>query len=115
MDEKLSKALDFANYTRTFEDQKRLLKEKFLDSMIYFANGGQFTVDQNLITFVNLLLERNESAIIIDDNQNPILIENLSEFSTNILDLYFQSTNNYYNSLHNLKSRRSIEKLVEYE
>jgi len=115
MDEKLSKALNFANYTRTFEDQKRLLKEKFVDSMIYFANGGQFTVTTDLITFVNLLLQKNESAILIDDNKNPINIENLDQFYSEIIDLYFQNTNEYHQNLHNLKSKRSIEKLVEYE
>ena len=46
MDEKLSKALEFANYTRTFEDQRRLLKERYFDSLVFFNNGGQFTVSK---------------------------------------------------------------------
>jgi len=115
MDEKLSKALEFANYTRTFNDQRRLLKEKFIDSMIYFTAGGQFTVTPGLISFVNILLETNDSAVLLDDNENPINVEDLKKFSIEILDLYFQNTNEYYQSLHNLKSKRSIEKLVEYE
>jgi hypothetical protein len=40
MDEKLSKALEFANYTRTIEDQKSALKEKYFDSLILFHSGG---------------------------------------------------------------------------
>jgi hypothetical protein len=114
MDEKLSKALEFANYTRTFEDQKTLLKEKYFDSVIHFQNGGQFTVNQTLITFVNLLLQKNTSSILIDDNDNPIDVD-LQEFYDNIIDLYFQSTNSYFNKLQEMKSKRSIEKLVEYE
>jgi hypothetical protein len=108
MDEKLSKALEFANYTRTFEDQK------YFDSMIHYQNGGQFTVDQSLITFVNLLLQKNTSSILIDDNDNPIDV-NLQEFYDKITDLYFQSTNSYFSKLQEMKSKRSIEKLVEYE
>lgn len=115
MDEKLSKALEFANYTRTFEDQKRLLKEKYFDSLIYYQNGGQFTVDKTLITFVSVLLKKLTDTILIDDNDNPIKIENLEKFYNDIIDLYFQSSNSYYINLHNLKSKRSIEKLVEYE
>ena len=115
MDEKLSKALEFANYTRTFEDQKRLLKEKYFDSLIHYYNGGQFTVGKTLVTFVSLLLEKQADTILIDDNDNPIKVEDLQKFYDDIVDLYFQSSNSYYTNLHNLKSKRSIEKLVEYE
>lgn len=115
MDEKLSKALEFANYTRTFEDQRRLLKEKYFDSLVHYKNGGQFTVDKTLMTFVSILLEKQSGAILIDDNNNPINIDDLKEFNDAIFDMYFQSSNKYYTSLHELKSKRSIEKLVEYE
>ena len=115
MDEKLSKALQFANFTRTFEDQKNILKETYFDSLIYYTNGGQFTVNKTLLTFVNLLLEKQDSAIIVDDNDNPFQIENLQEFYDNILDLYFQSSNEYYEKIRELKTKRSVEKLVGYE
>ena len=115
MDEKLSKALKFANFTRTFEDQKNILKESYFDSLIYYSQGGQFTVNQSLLTFVNLLLEKQDSAVIVDDNDNPFLIENLQEFYDNILDLYFQSSNEYFEKVKELKTKRSIEKLVDYE
>lgn len=115
MDEKLSKALQFANFTRTFEDQKNILKETYFDSLIYYTNGGQFTVNKTLLTFVNLLLQKQESAVIVDDNDNPFQIENLQEFYDNILDLYFQSSNEYYEKVRELKTSRSIEKLVGYE
>ena len=115
MDEKLSKALQFANFTRTFEDQKNILKETYFNSLIYYTNGGQFTVNKTLLTFTNLLLEKQDSAVVVDDNDNPFQIENLQEFYDNILDLYFQSSNEYYEKVRELKTKRSIEKLVEYE
>jgi hypothetical protein len=115
MDEKLAKALEFANYTRTIEDQRRLFKEKFFESLIYFKNGGQFTINNVLINFLDVLLKKDESAILIDDNNNPIKIENLAEMYREILDLYFQASNDYYTKVTELKNKRSIEKLVEYE
>jgi len=115
MDEKLAKALQFANFTRTFEDQKSILKESYFDSLIYYSNGGQFTVNKSLLSFINLLLEKQDSAVIIDDNDNPFQIENLQEFYDNILDLYFQSSNEYYEKVRGLKTKRSVEKLVDYE
>jgi hypothetical protein len=115
MDEKLSKALEFANYTRTIEDQKSALKEKYFDSLIFFHSGGQFTVNKSLITFVSILAEKTDSAVLLDDNENPIKIENLKDFYQDIFDLYFQSSNAFYTELQNLKNKRTIEKLVEYE
>jgi hypothetical protein len=115
MDEKLSKALEFANYTRTFEDQRKAIKQKFFDSLIHYHNGGQFTVTQTLVSFISVLVEKNDSAVLVDDNDNPIKVENLSKFYSNIIDLYFQSSNEYYTKVHELKSKRSIEKLVNYE
>ena len=115
MDEKLSKALEFANYTRTFEDQRRLLKERYFDSLIFFKNGGQFTVTKELISFVNLILQKESSIVLLDDNENPVMIEDAQSFYTDIINLYFQSNNEYYTKLHELKTKRSIEKLVEYE
>jgi hypothetical protein len=115
MDEKLSKALEFANYTRTFEDQRRLLKERYFDSLVFFNSGGQFTVSKELISFVNLLLEKETASVLLDDNDNPVMIDNLQLFYDNIINLYFQSSNEYHTKLHELKTKRSIEKLVEYE
>ena len=41
MDERLEKALDFANYMTTLNNQKRVAKENFMKIMSYYFNGGQ--------------------------------------------------------------------------
>lgn len=115
MDEKLSKALEFSNYTRTFEDQKRIIKEKYFDGLVHYAHGGQFSVTQTLITFVSTISSKTTTAILIDDNNNPIKIDDLDKFYNDIVDLYFQASNTYHTELHEMKSKRSVEKLVEYE
>lgn len=115
MDEKLSKALEFANYTQTLEDKKSQIKEKFYQTTIYFFAGGQFSVNESLLCFVSLLQQKQNEAILIDDNDNPIKVDDLQTFQNNILDVYFQATNEYFTNLQNIKNKRSIEKLVEYE
>ena len=35
MDERLQKALEFGNYTVTLNNQKKLLKEKFIDQCVF--------------------------------------------------------------------------------
>jgi len=54
MDKRLEKALEFSNYMVTLNNQKRILKEKFRENIVHYHNGGQFTVTQDLITFVNM-------------------------------------------------------------
>jgi len=115
MDEKLSKALQFANYTRTFEDQRRLLKEKYFDSLVFYHAGGQFTIDKTLLSFVDLILKKQTSAVLIDDNDNPIQVDDLQSFYDDILSLYFESSNNFFTKITNLKTKRSVEKLVDYD
>ena len=56
MDERLEKALDMSNYMVTLNNQKRLLKEQYKENLIYYFNGGQFTVTQDLISFCQCLL-----------------------------------------------------------
>lgn len=116
MDERLEKALNFSNYMVTLNNQKRLIREKYEEDLLYFANGSQFTVSRELITFVNLMVEKEQDTLVItDDNGIPSRIENVVEFYENILDVYFSASNEYYAKYEALKKNRSVEKLVEYD
>lgn len=117
MDERLKKALDFANYRQTFTVQRKTLKEKIDAQLTYGFNGGLFKIDQTLINFVHTLKQfnRTENVVLLDSNENPILIENLEEFEEEIFDRYFTATNEYYEEYKKLKSSRSVEKLISYE
>lgn len=117
MDERLEKALAFSNYMVTLNNQKRLIKEKYFEDLIYFHNGCQFTVSKELITFVNLFVEKGitEDVVLTDDNDIPTKVKDLEEFLDEIQDVYFSASNSYYNDYNDLKSKRSVEKLVDYE
>lgn len=117
MDERLEKALDFSNYMVTLNNQKRVLKEKFREQTVYYYLGGQFTVSKQLITFVSMLVEQgnDEDIVLVDDNETPIMIANLSDFQAEILNTYFTAANEYHAEYENLRKNRSVEKLVEYK
>lgn len=117
MDERLEKALEFSNYMVTLNNQKRILKEKFRENIVHYHNGGQFTVTQDLITFVNMLVDRgvSEDIVLVDDNETPILISDADSFLSDILDRYFSVTNQYYTAYKRLLSKRSVKKLVDYD
>jgi hypothetical protein len=113
MDERLVKALDVANYMVTFNNQRELLKHEYKENLIYHHNGFKFTVTLELINFIYVINSMEiEEIVLIDDNQNPCSIDNVSVFKDNIFDVYFRATNLYYENFNKLKKQRSITKLI---
>lgn len=115
MDEILQKALDFSNYNQTLNVQKKTLREKLDLRLTYGHAGGIFKIDRALISFVQLLIdkERIENVPLIDANNNPILIPDLGKFQDEIFDRYFSATFEYLNGYEKIKNSRSVEKLVD--
>lgn len=116
MDERLEKALNFSNYMVTLNNQKRMLKEKYYQNLIHYYKGAQFSVNQGLISFCQTLINTDQDdVVLIDDNDTPVLIDNLEDFMSEILNIYFTASNEYHLEFDKLKKSRSVEKLVEYE
>lgn len=116
MDERLEKALDFSNYMVALNNQKRMLRERFKEETVYYFNGGQFTLTKELITFVNMLVERDnkEDVVLIDDNETPVMIADLEDFLSDIIDAYFSAANYYHVEYRELTRKRTVKKLAEY-
>ena len=114
MDERLEKAIEFSNYVVTLNNQKRLLKEEYEENLLYYYDGGQFTITKELVTFVGLLVNNGntENVVLTDDNCIPINVKDLSKFYEDIIDAYFSASNSYFTKYDNLKKQRSVEKLV---
>jgi len=114
MDKQLEEALDFANYQQTFSIQKKVLKERISAKLTYGFNGGLFRIDRNLLTFVDMLCakDRTSGVILLDANENPVLVEDLNEFSEEIFRRYFEVTNEYFEQNQKIKKSRSVEKLI---
>lgn len=114
MDERLEKALEFSNYMVTLNNQKRILKEKYYEELVYYVNGGQFTVTQNLISFCQSLISLNQTEVVlIDDNDLPIEISDLANFTDTILNVYFSAANKYLNEYSKMKKSRTVMTLVD--
>ena len=113
MDERLEKALNFSNYMTTLNNQRRMLKEQFKESTIYYHNGCQFTVTYELISFCNMLLSREQdSVVLIDDNSIPVNVE-LEDFTEQLQALYYSASNDYLTAYNKLKSNRSVEGIID--
>ena len=110
MDNSIKESLEHANKMRVFNNQLRLLKEKYLERNIYFTIGHQFTINLQLINYCITLKNQNkiEDVIMLDDYDLPVRIADLEIFYNNIMDLYQQNLNAYiveYNALVQDKGR----------
>ena len=114
MDERLEKALDISNYMVTLNNQKRLLSEQYHENLIYYYNGGQFSVLQQLICFCKTIVNlEQDQTVLIDDNGIPIEIESLKPFVENLVTTYFEAANRYLLEYTKLKNQRSVESIMD--
>lgn len=114
MDSRLEKALEFSNYMTTLNNQRRLLHEKYLENTVHYINGGKFSITLELINFFNMLVQRDqESVVIVDDNNMPVEIVDVKQFLDTILDIYFTNTNEYFYKYNDIKTKRSVQDLLD--
>lgn len=113
MDERLKQALDFANYRATFNKLREQLKLKLNQDLTVSINGGSFQASKELITFVYVLKDGGETdAVLIDVNDNPIKIVDLTGFLAKLLHAYTAGTNEYLVKLQKLRAARTVEALL---
>lgn len=114
MDDRLKNALDVANLMVIFNNQRELLKEEYKEGCLYHENGHRFTVDRELINFLTSLtqLGHTEDIVILDDFENPYMINDVTIFHEKIFNIYIETTNRYYHRYILLKKDRSISKMI---
>ena len=109
MDERLAKALDFANYRVTLFNNKENIKLKVEAMLTYAINGGMFKATIDLINFTKLVIDSGyESVVLIDINGNPIEITDVPSFHDEIMGRYFEATNYYHVEYSKLKKARTV-------
>jgi hypothetical protein len=114
MDERLEKALTTSNIMKTLSDQKRVLKEKYQNDLLFFYNGSQFLITYSLISFCNTLVSLHQKEhVLVDDNGIPTLVENIEDFRSRLIDTYAQASNQYYTEYNKLKNKRSVKDIMD--
>jgi hypothetical protein len=112
MDDRLVKALEHANYRQTLGIERQRLKDKAKSELVIAYNGGLFSVDRTLIGFIDSIKDYG-SAVILDDNDYPVEIEDLEEFQARVVGTYFEVTNRYLTDYNEIKQKRNAAKLVD--
>ncbi len=114
MDERLSKALEFANYRQTLNTQLHKIKTKTEGLLILAKNGGSFRVSQELICFLDYL-ERSGTvqATILDRNNIPVQISDVAAFLKEITGRYFEVTNDYLQEYQQVRKARNVKSILD--
>ena len=113
MDERLAQALETSNLMVVINQQKRILREQYQASLVHYSKGCQFTATQELISFCSSMLQLGQTqSVVLDDNGIPALIENLQDFTNDLVETYASATNTYYSKYEGLKKQRSVEGIL---
>jgi hypothetical protein len=113
MDDRLEKALEFANYQRTLHLEKKRIQSKLRQELELVFNGGRFLVDRNFIVFLHLFNPDEDGSItILDENLTPIIISNLEEFQKEANNTYHRAVNRYRVDFEELKKKRTVKAIV---
>jgi hypothetical protein len=116
MNERLNKALEFANYRQTLNVQLHRAKMKTEGLLVFAKNGGSFQVGQELICFLDYLLRTgNTQATLLDKNNIPVQILDVEAFLKEITTRYFEVTNDYLKEYHTIRKSRNVKTILDLE
>lgn len=113
MDQRLEKALEFAQYSQTFQNQKNIIYNQYKDDCYHYIHGCAFEVTPELITFCNLMINYNKPLVLLDSNNTPVEIENPEQFMDDIIDIYVQSVNNYLSKYQSFKDNNTVKGFLD--
>jgi len=114
MDDRLKEALSFSEYRQTLNNQLDLLKFNTQNALMISLNGGTFDIDKELINFVELLTRRGHTEVVlIDKDDKPIKIQNLSDFLEDLLSKYFEVVNDYHTQYEIIRRKRSTQAILD--
>lgn len=113
IDQRLNDAISTANYRVTLTNQKNNIVLKLQRSLTYSIGGGTFTINRELISFIAALLSQDAfSAVLLDNNNNPVDIEDLKEFMNHILNIYHEASFTYMAEYRELSKARTVKTLI---
>lgn len=114
--DKIQNALEFSKYRQTLNLHIDQAKHHFINSLNYAENGGIFAISMDLIAYVDMLIRLNvNSAILLDKNNLPIEILNLSHFKDKILTKYKTALGIFKQEYEKLKIARDVDSILDLE
>lgn len=113
MNEEVQKLLEEADRRATIANQNRLLGTKFKATTTKSVNGGQFEVTPEFIAAIQDMIDQgDDETVLLDRNDVPIRITNLSEFLEELRSLYKEAINELYFNQNRLRKSRNAKQAI---
>ena len=113
MEEKLQKALEFANYRQTLNNQLHKTKVRAEGSLLISKAGGTFKINQELICFLDYLVRQDmDDAVILDIHNMPIQIIDVASFLKEVTTRYFEVANDYSKEYQRIRQSRNVKSIL---
>lgn len=114
MEERLAQAIDFATYRQTLNNQLHKMKVRAVGQLSIAKNGGNFSINRELICFLDYLVKSGyKDAALLDDNNNPVQIADVDDFLKEITSRYFDVTNDYLKEYQEIKKSRNVKSILD--
>lgn len=96
--EQVQHIIDKSDRLLAISISQKILKETLEADLTMGISGGIFTVSESLVSFVQTLIDKKKvkNVVLIDNNKNPIMINDLEDFQNSILDRYFTAVSKYH-------------------
>ena len=110
-----------ADRRAVYINQVEHAKERFRSLNILVWEGHVFKLDQTFITYVCLSYmewlttdeDKRTPIIFLDKNEEPVQIEDMTEFITRGQECHTDALNDYYDTYSSLQRAQSTEELIE--
>jgi hypothetical protein len=102
--ESIQQIIDVSDKLQILNKQKLRAIERFESNTTLGYNSGLFSVSTHLLTYVNYLLhcKRTHDVVVLDTNNLPVLIEDVTDFNKHIQDAYYTALDIYHNDISEL-------------
>lgn len=114
LDERLKRALEQSQYRSTLLKQQEQLKLKLAQDLAVAKNGGTFKVTRELLNFVYMLVHAGEeSAVLLDEHEHPIRVDDLNDFQSELVKRYLAATSEFLEGWTRLRRARTVGALLK--
>lgn len=114
MDSKVQQAFEVASIVATMSSQARLLNEEYAQTLLFYYKGGTFTASEQRLAFLfSLKSSKIDSMVIVDDNNAPIMVDDIDKFYSDLLSHHKEAVNLLYYKHKKLISSKSIESILD--
>jgi len=115
MDERLTKALDFSNYTLTLNNQKQNIRNRVQQLQLVHHNSGVFVANQETIAFIKTMIDLTHTAgVLMDSKDNPVKVTDYADLLDKLVNAHISAMQEYDVEYAKLRKARNIKSIMDW-